>query len=294
MLLPRRRDARLGDEVTGALIAIERWQFFNSIGLLTGLAWFTREYTGIRVPRWLVVAFYGTVAAFTICNLVAPYSAFFASPPEMGTMTVDGRLVTIFSIPRGPLQYAWLTFAALFMVFAIGMGVRLLLRGERRRGAVFVSAFGMMFLAPLAAVVEGMMRGRQQPSSSALGALSLLLIMSMDLALEFRARQKALKAAFAELEAHAERISGMLETSLQLRDQLNTPLQTMELELVLIDRAAPEVAPRVARLRRALERLTDLGQRLQRTDAPDQPTEGVARAAAGGEPRMRSAASAKS
>jgi hypothetical protein len=253
-----RADAARGAE---EVVAIERWQFCFSAGLIASLAWFAREYTGVRLPRPLLALFYATLALFVVGDLTAPFGGFLGSRPELSTVRFGGEQLTVYSTTLGILQISWLSFSALFIVGVITMGVLLLRRGDRRRGVVFVAAFGMMALAPIADVLNGPVATR--PPVGGLGVLILAFIMSIELAIDFRDNQAALAKAFVELQERADKISGMLETSRALRDQLNTPLQTLELDMTVIAESEPQLAPRVARMRRALDRLTELGRRLQ-------------------------------
>jgi hypothetical protein len=87
--------------------------------------------------------------------------------------------------------------------------------------------------------------------------------MSVELALDFRANEARLRKAFVDLADHHERLTQILDASARIRDQLNTPLQILELDVALLIDTMPDAATRLARVRRTLDRLTDLGRRLQ-------------------------------
>jgi hypothetical protein len=252
-----------------ALVSIERRQFLVSAGLLAALAWFTSEYTGIRVRRAIVLGFHGVIALFAIADLVTPYGGFLGSMPRLATEPTFGHeQVTIYTASLGPLQIGWLSLVGLFLMVAIGMGTALARRGELRRGIVLVCALSLMIVFPVVDVARDAVRGHW-PHFGALGVVGLALIMSIDLAVDFRAKEDALELAFVELQRRNEKIGRMLESSQALRDQLNTPLQTLELEFDKLVQPAPHPAPRPARVRRALDRLTDLSRRLQRASDED-------------------------
>jgi len=235
------------------LIEIERWLFCFSAGLVATLGWFTCEYTGYRLRRPLRRLFLGVMALFVVGNLTSRYGGFVGSWPKLAsTRTLGGERVTTYFAAPGPLQIAWLVFVGLFLGSAIALGVRLARRGQRRKGIALVVAYGMMVVVPVLDVLRDSLGG-EWPHLGAVGALSLALIMSIDLSVDFRAQEAALAEA--------------LQRSLALRDELNTPLQTLELDLAAIATTAPQMAAQVGRMERALARLKGLGGRLQGLEA---------------------------
>ncbi len=243
-----------------AIIAIERRQFCVSAGIVAALAWFARVYTGVRIPRRWLVVFHGVIVAFVVASFLSPYGGFLGSWPALvRARGIGGEEITRFSAVIGPLQGAWLIFVAAFLSTCMAMGVQLARRGARRRGVVFTSAMALMLALPAAEVVRGVV-GLDMPPLGALGVLILALTMSIDLAVDLRIQE-------TELEDRNAKLAHMLEDLLAFRDQLNTPLQTLELDLALLADADTPGATRVARLRRALHRVAELGRGLQRSDA---------------------------
>jgi hypothetical protein len=93
--------------------------------------------------------------------------------------------------------------------------------------------------------------------------------------LAYRLHGLALARAMARARAEAAILKQLARASLNLRDLANTPLQTLELSLILLRAKSPDMAPVFARMERALLRLRALGRALSRYEAPVDDREGV-------------------
>jgi hypothetical protein len=146
---------------------------------------------------------------------------------------------------RRPIARRKLAYAAMTLVFAgylfANLDVFITVGSER---------VGVVRLAPALAI----------------GALSLLT--SVASASDFRARELALEKTAAHLEQHAARLERVLDMAANVRDKLNTPLQTFEIGLALHAAGTHEERRRVADLQRAVAELTELGRLLQRPHPP--------------------------
>jgi hypothetical protein len=86
--------------------------------------------------------------------------------------------------------------------------------------------------------------------------------------LAYRLRGLALAQAVARARADAAILQRLARASLTLRDLANTPLQTLELSLAVLRARDDELAPILARMERALQRLHALGRALSSYETP--------------------------
>jgi hypothetical protein len=87
-----------------------------------------------------------------------------------------------------------------------------------------------------------------------------------------RASERRLAMRLIRMSAEASALERIAEESLDVRDRLNSPLQTLAIGLELLRRRAvkPEDAALIARLRATVDRLTELSNRLAQSARPDE------------------------
>ena len=98
---------------------------------------------------------------------------------------------------------------------------------------------------------------------TALAIGSFALWTSVTTAIDFRRRELELAKTVVALEQLTLRLERMLEISVEVRDKLNTPLQTLAVGLPLYAARVPEQRQRITSLRRAVAELAELGRLLQ-------------------------------
>jgi hypothetical protein len=84
--------------------------------------------------------------------------------------------------------------------------------------------------------------------------------------LAYRVRSHDIELKLREARAQAEALERVARLFLAVRDATNTPLQTLELSLALLQRRFPECASTTAPMERAVQRLRSLAQRLGSVD----------------------------
>ena len=109
------------------------------------------------------------------------------------------------------------------------------------------------------------MVGGTWPYVAEFGAVAWGLIMSVQLAIDFRMSEQRLQDTLHKAEQHAAELTRTVEATLRVRDKLNTPLQTLELGLALREPHKAEDASTLTELRRAVEELTRLGRAVEQT-----------------------------
>ena len=77
--------------------------------------------------------------------------------------------------------------------------------------------------------------------------------------LVYRRQTRVMGERLIEARAEAEVLHRLAETSLAVRDLVNTPLQSLELAVGALEARHPEERPTLARMRRAIARLSELG-----------------------------------
>ena len=252
--------ATTSDEAVAAL----RHQIVAAHGLIAFILVFVPAYTRVRLPRWLLVAYAVALAALFITNVVAPYGIWFSGPPQLLASTFRGEAHTaVVAPPLGLLQYVHTVYVV--SVFALTFACALkLLRRERQRGAMLAIALAVAIVQHGVDVVRDAVGGTW-PYMAEFGLVTWGLIMSVQLAIDYRVSGQRLHAILTTAEQHAAELTKMVDASLRMRDKLNTPLQTLELGLATRTAARSEDEQTLVELRRAVAELTQLGRAVERT-----------------------------
>ena len=149
----------------------------------------------------------------------------------------------------------------LFMTFFIViMGVALLCPASVLLGAVLV----LVFTAEAIVLWLTAMRGHPMAASVGSWGMVLFAIIAVGVLLH-RARQRKVAERLIQIEVELGTLERLSELSLEVRDQVNTPLQTLQLGVHALRRRAPDGDHAVLdRMDRAIARLTKLSRRLSR------------------------------
>ena len=120
-------------------VEIIRLEVLAAHGFLAGIIVFVPAYTHVLLPRWLRGALWTLLGAFFFINLVSAYGVWFSGPPRVEPTTLfDEPYFTVVAASLGPLQYAHAAFVAVIGVVAVVCAVKVILRGDRRRGITLV------------------------------------------------------------------------------------------------------------------------------------------------------------
>lgn len=256
---------------TTGLEAVEalRAQVVTAHGFLAFILVFVPAYTNARVRPWLMRAYWIGLALLFVANLITPYGVWFAAEPELAPrITFRGvPYNTVIAPPLGPLQYIHTLYV--FGVFALSFWCALVLirRGERKRGVMLAIALSIVIVHHLVDVVRDAV-GATWPYVAEFGLVTWGLVMSVQLAIDFRVTEQRLQAALSRAEEHAAELAKLVEASLLVRDKLNTPLQTLELGLALRSAGKLDDEKTLADLRRAVVELTALGRMVEQNANP--------------------------
>jgi hypothetical protein len=247
-------------ETADAGVRIARSETPFVVAYLALLGWFIREYANLRVPRWLIVVFYSLLAASLVYNFVAPYGIYYPSEPTLTKVrSFGGEAVTNLEAPLGPIQFVWYLLALGVGIAGLVAGAQLTLRGDRLRGVMLMTAMSASVLPLILDMVRDSVGG-EWPYLVEFGAVSSAVILSVQLAVEYRIRGMRLKH-LAESEARA--LQRLARMALAVKDMANTPLQTLESSVDMLERdLVPAQKNSLARIRRSARRLRQLDRML--------------------------------
>jgi hypothetical protein len=257
---------------TGAVAgAVARHQIIAAHGILAFILVFVCSYTQVRLPRWLISVYWVGLAVLFIANLRAPHGVWYAEEPEVVRATFRGEPYnSIVSPPLTALQYLHVVYVLGVFAFAFACALRMIRRGDRQRGAMLAIGLVVIVAGHLVDVVRDKIGG-SWPYVAEFGLATWGLIMSIQLAIDFRVTQRSLRETLRRGEQHAAELARLIDATLLVRDKLNTPLQTLELGLAMRAPTRPEETQTLAELRKAVVELARLGRAVEHT-TDHQPT----------------------
>jgi hypothetical protein len=246
-----------------AAVEAMRRQVVAAHGFLAGILVFVPSYTKVRVPRWLLVAFWAGLALLFVTNLLAPYSIWFSSEPSISRATFRGEPYTVAMSPSlGPLQYVHTLYVVSLFVLAFTCALAMIRRGGRQRGVTLAIALVIAVVEHVLDVVRDALDG-SWPYVAEFGLVTWGLIMSIQLAIDFRNNQTHLQATLRRAKEHAADLARMVDASLLVRDKLNTPLQILELDVAMCTPTGRDDEETLADIRRVITELTTLGRSVE-------------------------------
>lgn len=226
---------------------------------------FVSSYTHVPIPRGVAIAFWCLLAFLFVANLVLPYGVWFSGPPEIMPLSFAGEPYTgVRAPPMSWLQYLHAVYVLGLFVLVLRCAIVLYRRGARQRGAIL--AFSLVIVLVFHAIdIAREVAGGTWPYVAEFGVVGWGLIMSVQLAIDYRNSEQRLQETLTKAELHAAELARTVEATLQVRDTINTPLQTLELGLALRTPRKPEEAATLDDLRRAVTELARLGRAVEQT-----------------------------
>jgi hypothetical protein len=242
-----------------------RHQLVAAHGFLAFILVFVPAYTRVRLSQKVMTVFWTGLALLFMANLSAPYGVWFSAAPTLVASTFRGEPYnTIVAPPMSLLQYVHAIFVLGVFALTLRCALDVFRRGERQRGAMLAIALVVVILHHVADLVRDAVGGTW-PYVAEFGLVAWGLIMSVQLALDFRVSERRLFAMLSRAEQHAAELAKTVDATLRVRDKLNTPLQTLELGLAVQSADRPEDEETLAELRRAVVELTQLGRAVEQT-----------------------------
>jgi len=189
---------------------------------------FIPAYTRVHIPRGVLALYWiGLVAAF-VGALVSPYGLWYSAEPQLVRMMFHGELYsTVVAQPMGLLQYVFVLYFLSVLLLALRCGVAMIRRGGRRQGVSFTIAVALVLVYALSDIVRDAVGG-SWPYVSEFGVVAWGIIMSVQLARDYRAQSEALATAITHVEAQAARLTSILQAMRALEQNMSMPLETLE------------------------------------------------------------------
>jgi hypothetical protein len=224
---------------------------------LAGMFVFVPAYTRIRVPRAMWVAYWSILVVLVVANLVAPYGLWFSGPPQLVASTFRGEpYTTVIAPPMGTPQLVFASFVISCVLVALGFAVAMFQRGDRQRAVTFAIALVVVLLHGITDVIRDNVGG-SWPYVAEFGVVTFGLIMSVQLARDFRAQTHSLGKAIAQVEDQAKRFDEMLDALHLLEQNMHVPLYTLETGVVDLARTTTPDDAQLRQLQRAVTRLRE-------------------------------------
>jgi hypothetical protein len=217
---------------------------------------FVPAYTKVRIPRAVMIALWATLAVLFVANLWARYGLWYAGEPQLAPSTFRGEpYTTVIAQPMGALQLAYSSFFIGFLIISLGCAAKVFRRGERQRGLTFGIAVALVLAHGVLDVIRDNVGGAW-PYVAEYGVVTWGLIMSVQLALDFRAQTQSLASAIAHVEAQSHRLTAMLDALRELELDIQAPLDALERGVVRL--AVGGQDDELRRLERSVARLREL------------------------------------
>ncbi len=246
------------DTLDAATTAVRR-QVFAAHGFCACALVFIPAYAGVRPPRWLMVVLAGVLAVFFVENLIAPYGLSFNGRPALLRGHLFGRrYTTLAAQPMSTLQVAYASYMLALQAISLGLTVVLFRRGKTQRATALAISLVLIGVANGADILRDV-KGASWPYVGEYGLVALALIMSVQLAREFRMKTESLAIAIQEVTRQAEQLAAILGALRTLEDSMLASVATLEAGMARLAARAGDTAD-LARLGRAVTRLREVSR----------------------------------
>jgi hypothetical protein len=219
---------------------------------------FVRAYTNVRLPRGTSVILWGGLAIVLVANIALPYGLWFSAEPTLIPSRFLGEPYNIVITPAmAAPQLAFAFFVTGYMFVALVCAAKMYRRGQRQRAVTF--ALGLTLIVVFAGV--DIIRdnvGGTWPYMVEYGVVSWALIVSVQLAHDFRNTTRKLTRTIEYVDVQARQLTEMLNSLHVLEHNMKIPLETLETGVVGLGYSAATVDPQLRRVERATTRLREL------------------------------------
>lgn len=240
-----------------------RHQVIAAHGCVAFILVFVPSYTKVHVPRRIMTAYWAGLAVFFVANVALPYGIWCAREPSIVFSSFRGEPFTVVDPPPlGPWQYIHTLYMVAVFALTFTCALALVRRGERQRGAMLAIALVVVIVHHLIDVFRDTVGGTW-PYVAELGLVTWGLLMSIQLAIDFRVTEQELHVTLRRAEQHTAELANLVEATLLVRDKLNTPLQTLELGLAMREATEADDEKTLSRLRHAVAELAELGRMVE-------------------------------
>jgi hypothetical protein len=240
-------------EATEAL----RWQMASAHGFVACALVFLPAYTRVRISKPVLWGLAGLLAAFFFANLLAPYGIWFKGPPTLIRQKLFGEpYTTVLSRPISSLRVAYAIYMLLLHALGLVLVAKLYRRGETERATAVAISVMLIIGANVADVIRDA-RGATWPYIAEFGLVALAIVMSVELAREFRQKTEVLATAIRHVTLQAQQLTSILSALRTLEDNMLASMATLEAGMARLRARTGETA-NLERLGRAVSRLREV------------------------------------
>jgi hypothetical protein len=219
---------------------------------------FVPAYSRVQLPRWLQGAFWIGLVIALVANVALPYGLWFSGEPQLIASSFRGEPYTIIVVPAmAAPQLAYAAFVMSYMILALVCAAKMYRRGERERAVTFAIALSLVVAYALLDIIRDNVGGTW-PYMVEYGIVSWALLISVQLAHDFRHNTQTLGAAIEHLDAQSRQLDGMIDSLSALEHDMKRPLETLDCGVVGLTRRTPAEDPQLRRVERAVTRLKQL------------------------------------
>ncbi|HEX5061526.1 MAG TPA: hypothetical protein VFV99_19295 [Kofleriaceae bacterium] len=232
-----------------------RYQVFALLGCHGSLLLFVPAYTNTRLPSSLTAAYWVGLVILFAANLWSTYGLWFSGPPELvPSQFRHAHYQTVLAPPMSLLQHAYALYSTSYLCVAAGCAASLFKHGGRQRAITFGCALLIVVVTNVVDLARHPVNG-SLPYFAEFGFVAWALIMSVQLARDFRAEAKALERALADVAAQSERLQCILDSLRALEVRMLAPIDELENGVATLAATTQPETASLTRLRRAVARL---------------------------------------
>lgn len=221
---------------------------------------FVPAYTSVRLPRKVTAFFWAGLFVMFVANIWLPYGLWFSGEPQLIGSRYRGESYTaIVAPPMGAPQLVYAAFFSSYLGVAMVCAVKMFRRGARQGAVTFAIALTIVVADALADVIRDNVGG-SWPYVAEYGIVSWALIVSVQLARDFRENTQTLGDAIERLDTQARQLTSMLDALGALEHDMKRPLDTLEHGVVELAQSSTAVDPQLRRLERAITRIKELSR----------------------------------
>lgn len=228
-------------------IEVVRWQIYVALLFFGSFGTFLALYTNWEPPGWIFKTIGVYIGIAALYNYLSPYTLYFTGQPHIAAYQQFGSdTIHLLEAPVNVLVVSLFTFEMVVIV-----GGAYLVYTRKRASKLILTALVVGWCCVTSDFVHDVVKGTW-PYLGEFGAVFFAVLMSLELAIDYRSKESHLARALA--------------TTIKIRDQLNTPLQTLTLGLDLIAADTPDQQHLVERLKNSVNRLESLGRGLHKDE----------------------------
>jgi hypothetical protein len=219
---------------------------------------FVPAYTQVRLPRVLNAAFWAALVIVFVANYWLPYGLWFSAEPTLiPSMFLGEPYNVVVTPPMEAPQLSFAFFATSYIVVALSCAAKMYRRGQRERAVSFAIGLTLIIVYAALDIIRDNVGGTW-PYLVEYGVVSWALIVSVQLARDFRTTIRTLGKAIVYVDMQARQLTEMLNSLHILEHSMKMPLETLEAGIAGLARTTTEVDPQLRRVERATIRLKEL------------------------------------